>query len=70
MPDVPEIAMKPLPGVTPDQARDVRARCWDFVFQCWQEKQIAAEPAPEPDGYDDAKESNGCTATRSLPRGS
>ena len=24
----------------------------------------AAEPAPEPDGYDDAKESNGCIATR------
>ncbi len=23
----------------------------------------AAEPTPEPDGYDDAKESNGCIAT-------
>jgi hypothetical protein len=47
-----DIAVKPLPGVTPGQARDVRARCWDFVFQCWQEKQKADEPAPEPDGCD------------------
>jgi hypothetical protein len=33
-----DIVVKPLPGVTPDQVRDVRARCWDFVFQCWHAK--------------------------------
>jgi hypothetical protein len=28
--------------LTPEQARDIRARAWAFVFQCWQEKQKAA----------------------------
>jgi hypothetical protein len=35
------IVVKTLPGVTSDQARDVRARCWDFVFQCWHAKKGA-----------------------------
>jgi len=46
----PQIVLTPLPSISPKQARNVRARCWDFVFQCWQEKQIGAERAP-----DDAK---------------
>jgi hypothetical protein len=38
---------------TPEQARDARARAWAFVFQCWQEKKMAAERSL-PDGRDDA----------------
>lgn len=53
------IAVKPLSGVLPEQARDTRVRAWAFVFQCWQEKQKATRPAPEPSGRDNArKESN------------
>ena len=26
------------PGVTSEQARDVRARAWAFVFECWHTK--------------------------------
>jgi hypothetical protein len=40
--------------LTPEQARDVRARAWAFVFQCWQEKQMTTETAPEPDNSNDA----------------
>jgi hypothetical protein len=47
---------RPRPGITPEQARDARARAWAFVFQCWQQKEMAAEPAPELDSHDDAKE--------------
>jgi hypothetical protein len=54
---------------SPEQARDARARAWAFAFRCWQQKQTAAEPAPELDSHDDAKESNGCTATGRIPRG-
>jgi 5-methylcytosine-specific restriction endonuclease McrBC GTP-binding regulatory subunit McrB len=53
MPDVPDIAVKPLPGISPEQALDVRAKSWAFVFRCWQAKQMAAEPTPEPNGRND-----------------
>ena len=39
------------PSITPEQARDARARAWAFVFQCWQAKKGAHPGAP-----DDAKE--------------
>jgi hypothetical protein len=42
------------PEVMPDAARDARARAWAYIFQCWQEKEQRAEPAPEPDGRNDA----------------
>jgi hypothetical protein len=38
--------------ISPEQARDARARAWAFVFQCWQAKKMAAEPTPQPDGRD------------------
>jgi len=48
-------------GTPPERARDVRARAWLYVFQCWQNKQIAARPG----GPDDAEEiENDRTATR------
>jgi hypothetical protein len=42
MQDARNISMTSLPGISPEQARDVRARALIYVFQCWQEKQNAA----------------------------
>jgi len=50
MPDVQDIAVKPLPGISFEEARDARARAWSFVFRCWQAKQMAVEPA-HPNDY-------------------
>jgi hypothetical protein len=52
MPDVPDIAVKSLPSISPERALDVRAKSWAFIFRCWQAKQLAAEPTPEPDDRD------------------
>lgn len=38
MPDVPDIAVKSLPSISPEETHDVRARAWGFVFQCWHAK--------------------------------
>jgi hypothetical protein len=47
--------LKPDAGLTSEQARDVRARAWSYVFECFNRhtKKVAA-PASGPD---DAKES-------------
>jgi len=50
----PQIALTSLPGTPPALAREARARAWAFVFQCWQEKKMAAGRAPAPDGRDAA----------------
>jgi hypothetical protein len=42
------ISYTPCGDISPEQARDARARAWAFVFQCWQKKQKAA-PASRPD---------------------
>jgi hypothetical protein len=42
MPAAQNISVKPLSGISPEQARDARARAWNYVFQCWREKQNAA----------------------------
>jgi len=55
MNDGQHLTIKPTSGITPEQARDARARAWAYVFRCWQEKQKAAEPAPEPDGRNDVR---------------
>jgi hypothetical protein len=52
MGDARDIVVRALPGVTPEQARDARARCWIYVFDVWNKK--AAGPAPEPDSRSDA----------------
>jgi len=44
-----DIAVKPLPGIPPEQARDARARAWAFAFRCWQEK--TAKQAPSSGDY-------------------
>jgi hypothetical protein len=47
--DAPVLVVKSTPDITPEQARDVRARAWAFVFQCWQEKKKGG-PDTAPDG--------------------
>jgi hypothetical protein len=56
--DAEHTALTPLSGISPEQARDIRARAWAFVFQCWQEKQMAAEPTAEPDSPNDVSITN------------
>jgi len=45
-----DIAVRTLAGVTPDQARDARARCWIYVFDVGNKK--VAGPTPESDSRD------------------
>jgi len=33
-----DIVVKPLSGISPEQARDARARAWASVFECWHAK--------------------------------
>jgi hypothetical protein len=49
------IAVKLLPGTTPEQARAARARGWLYVFECWQENQKAAKHS-QPGGPDNAED--------------
>jgi hypothetical protein len=55
MSDAPRIVLRPNPSITTEQVRDARARAWAYVFRCWQEKQKAVEPAPEPDSRNDVR---------------
>jgi hypothetical protein len=41
MTDARHIAVKPLPGISPEQVRDARARAWAFVFDCHVKKSAA-----------------------------
>jgi hypothetical protein len=51
-------------SISPEQARDTRARAWAFVFQCWQAKQMGGcRTAPN-----DAERSSSDDATRSISR--
>lgn len=31
------------PDTTPEQARDIRARAWRFVFDCYEKKRVTQE---------------------------
>jgi hypothetical protein len=37
----PRLTISPAPGITPEQARDARARAWAFIFQCHAKKNAA-----------------------------
>jgi hypothetical protein len=41
MNDASHIAVKPLPGISPVQVRDARARAWAFIFDCRMKKSAA-----------------------------
>jgi hypothetical protein len=43
--DVPSIAVRPDPGISPEQARDARAVTWAFVLECYAKKNPAADPS-------------------------
>jgi len=58
---------RPHPGISPEQARDARARAWRFVFQCWQESQMAAKRAPTPNGTAPTSATSECNKRRRLP---
>ena len=38
MSDTPRIVVRSHSGITPDQAREARARAWRFVFDCYAKK--------------------------------
>jgi len=44
------------PGLTPEEARDVRARAWRFVFDCWEQKKAAGEVGGEEHGRKEFKD--------------
>jgi hypothetical protein len=43
------------PDMTPETEVNALADVYHFILDC-HAKKMAAEPAPEPDGHDDAKE--------------
>ena len=54
MNDATRIVVKPNPGITPEQARDARARAWAFVFECFYRHE--KEAVSGRGGEDDASE--------------
>ena len=57
--------VKRTPGITPEQARDARARAWNFVFDCWEHKKAAVDVG----GEDLArKESKNVSRYQTIPR--
>jgi hypothetical protein len=53
--DSPRITYTSRPDATPEAEVNVLANVYRFIFDC-HAKKMAAEPAPEPDSRDDAKE--------------
>ena len=52
------------PDITPEQAKDARARAWKFIFDCHAKKKAARLGDP-----DDAKEiKNDCADTENYTR--
>ena len=41
-------AATPFSGISPEQARDTRARAWAFVFECYRKKAAATSPVSRP----------------------
>ena len=47
---------------TSKQLRDIRARAWSYVFECWQKKQNAADETSTGGENDARRINNACTA--------
>ena len=46
MSDTSRAVLRPYPGITPEQASDIRAACWAYVFRCYESrKNPAAGPS-------------------------
>ena len=43
MSNAPRIVPRPHHGITPEEALDVRARCWSYIFARYAEKKAAAK---------------------------
>ena len=43
MSDAPRTVLRPSPGTTPEQARDIRARAWAYIFGCYEKHKGASE---------------------------
>ena len=56
MSDAPRIVLRPNPSITPEQARDARAKVWSFIIQCREEKQRTAHPAAPNDAKERSSE--------------
>ncbi len=59
---IPRITFHPVPGTTSEEARQIRARAWAFVFECWRARQEDG-PATVPN---DRKGSKNAPATQSI----
>ena len=48
----PRVARCSRPSISPQQARDIRARVWIFAFECFEhcKKEAATLPVSRPDG--------------------
>ena len=51
--------------ITLEHARDLRARTWRFVFDCWEQKKAAGEVGGEEHAR---KESNDVSRDQTIPR--
>ena len=49
----PQVAIRPLSGITPEQARDIRARAWAYAFECFNCRN--GKEAARPGGPDDVR---------------
>lgn len=45
-----DIIVKPCPGLTPERARDARARAWKYVFDCYGKKKGGVPSTARNDG--------------------
>jgi hypothetical protein len=61
----PQVAIRPLSGVTSEQARDARANAWAYVFRCWRQEQ---EGGPAIAAPDDARKDQDARTTSNYSR--
>ena len=59
-----DVIFRPAPRLTPDEARDARARAWAFIFDCYAKKKAAPESRPD----DVRKDQDAHTATTQYTR--
>jgi hypothetical protein len=68
VPGTYQINVTPLPGRSPEEARDARVRAWMYVFEVWnRKKEAATSPVSRPDN-EKGKSSNDSLATTDCTR--
>ena len=48
MSDAQHVTVKAVGHIPQEQARDIRARAWTFVFDCFRERKAATSPMSRP----------------------